>query len=302
MTAPIPRKHGTIRRAAVFLNEAAGAGRSARTRQTVDLVRRALDAELLVTATRDAEELRAWMAARVEGYDTVVVAGGDGSLSVAYNVVEGRDLTLGYIPAGFGNATAHLLRLPRDPHSLAAVIGAGFAQEIDLVAVDGHLCLFAGAGWDALVARRYALAGARRLPGWARAIAESVPDLFRRPHVRVVADARAVHDGPMELLVVSTTPFYGRGLRINPGARCDRGRASLRVYPGPAPRLALDAIRWAAGARPSVPRTDARVVAISSVQPLVVQADGDVLGERRDWRLEVRPAAVRLIGRWAAPA
>ena len=48
-------------------------------------------------------------------YRTAVIAGGDGSLGIAFNVAEGRDLALGYIPAGFGNATAHLLRLPRRP-------------------------------------------------------------------------------------------------------------------------------------------------------------------------------------------
>ena len=45
----------------------------------------------------------------------------------------------------------------------------------------------------------------------------------------------------MELLVVGTTPFYGRGLKVNPGARTDRGRLALRVYPGPAPALAVEA-------------------------------------------------------------
>jgi diacylglycerol kinase family enzyme len=40
-------------------------------------------------------------------------------------VVAGRDVVLGYIPAGFGNATAHLLRLPRDPELLAAVVAGG---------------------------------------------------------------------------------------------------------------------------------------------------------------------------------
>ncbi len=43
-------------------------------------------------------------------YRTAVIAGGDGSLGIAFNVAEGRDVALGYIPAGFGNATAHLLR------------------------------------------------------------------------------------------------------------------------------------------------------------------------------------------------
>jgi diacylglycerol kinase family enzyme len=220
---------------------------------------------------------------------------------VAYNVAVRRpELVLGYIPAGFGNATAHLLDLPRDPDDLVGVIRRGEARPIDLVAVDGRLALFAGAGWDALVAERYADAGARRLRGWASAIARSVPDLWQRPRVRIKADDWTVHRGPVELVVVGTTPFYGRGLKVNPGARVDAGRLSLRVYPGPAPRLLIEAGRWAAGVRPHAERVDAQRVELRSLDgvPIPVQADGDVVGWSDLWTFELRPSAVRLIGRW----
>lgn len=168
------------------------------------------------------------------------------------------------------------------------------------MAVGDHLALFAGAGWDAQVARRYAEQGARRLTGWARAVTESIPDLFRRRHVRVTADDLVVHEGPMELLVVGTTPFYGRGLHVNPGARPDIGRLTLRVYAGPAPRLALEAVRWVAHRHPRAEAHGAISVRLESLDgvPLGVQADGDALGESGEWRFEVRPRAVNLIGQW----
>ncbi len=274
-------------------------------REAVDLARRTLDAELHVTDTRDAAEFGRWLEERVGPYRTAVIVGGDGSLGVAYNVAASRpELRIGYLPAGFGNATAHLLRLPRDVRGRVEVLERGVDRPVDLVAVDGRLALFAGAGWDALVAGRYAQAGARRLPGWAAAVTRSVPDLWRRPRVEVRADGWTVHRGPMELLVVGTTPFYGRGLKVNPGARPDAGRLSLRVYPGPAPRLALEAGRWAIGARPHAPRIDAREIVLRSVDgtPIPVQADGDVIGAEPEWRFELRPGAVRLIGNWDAPA
>jgi diacylglycerol kinase family enzyme len=266
----------------------------------VDLVRRALDADLHVTATRDPGELAEWLAARVDPYVTAVIAGGDGSLGVAYNVAAGRDLVLGYIPAGFGNATAHLLHLPRRPEELAEVIVRGEPRPVDLVSVDGRLALFAGAGWDAVVAGRYADAGARRLPGWAMAVARSLPDLRRPLLGEVRADDWVVHRGPVQLLVVGTTPFYGRGLRINPGARPDAGRLALRVYPGPIPRLATEAGRWVLRQRPDARRVDATHVEIRSLddRAIPLQADGDVVGARREWQFTIRPEAVRLIGAW----
>ncbi len=242
------------------------------------------------------------MAERVGAYDTLIVAGGDGSLGVAYNAVAGHpDLVVGYIPAGFGNATRHLLNLPREPEALVEVLVAGVARPVDLVDVDGRLALFASAGWDALVAGRYADAGARRLPGWASAAIRSIPDLWRRTSVEIRADGFVVHRGPMELAVVGTTPFYGRGLTVNPGARPDAGRLSLRVYPGPAPRFAAEAARWALRIRPAARRVDAQrvEVRVGGEEEVSVQADGDVLGSRPAWSFALRPAAIRLIGRWS---
>ncbi len=294
------RPDGAPRPAVIFVNEGAGSAHSARVRSAVALARRALDADLHVTSTRDRDELAAFLAERIDAYRTVVMVGGDGSLGVTYNAVVGRDVILGYIPAGFGNATAHLLDLPRHPAALAGLLAAGDARPVDLVDVNGRLALFAGAGWDALVAGRYADAGARRLRGWTASVTRSLPDLTRPWLVRIEADDRPVHEGPMILAVVSVTPYYGRGLQVNPGARPDQGRLTLRAYAGSVPRHAAEAVRWATRRLPSAPAVHAARVVLTSVdgRPIPVQADGDLIGAEVEWRFDVRPAAVRLIGRW----
>ena len=285
---------------AILLNQGAGSARSEGARRAVDLARAVLKADLHVTATRDPEALAEWMRSVVDGYQTVVVAGGDGSLGVAYNVLAGQPVTIGYIPAGFGNATAHLLRLPRDPGKLVEVLLRGDARPVDLVRVDGRLALFAGAGWDARVAARYAEGGARRMLGWTAAVARSLPDLTRRPRVRVEADGRIVHDGPLQLMVVSTTPYFGRGLIVNPGARPDGGALTARIYAGSAPGFVLETARWAARIRPRAAPIAAEAMSVARTDGggLLLQADGDVLGARPEWHFEIAPAAVRLIGRW----
>src|SRR5918999_1826665 len=141
--------------------------------------------------------------------------------------------------------------------------------------------------------------GAKRLPGWAAAVARSVPDLWRRHPVEVRADGWVVHRGPIELLVVGTTPFYGRGLKVNPGARPDAGRLSLRVYSGPAPRLGLEAGRWALGVRPRAPRIDATEVTVRvlDTEGIPLQADGDLIGSSTEWRFGLRAKGGGGIGR-----
>ncbi len=292
---------GAQRPAAIFHNRAAGSGRSWRVQRAVDLTRAALDADLHVIDTRDPHEFRAFLEERLAAYRTIVIAGGDGSLGMACNLLAGRsDVALGYLPAGVGNATAHLLRLPRDPVTLAAVVAGGVARPVDLLVVEDRLALFAGAGWDALVAERYAGAGAHRLAGWARAVARSLPDLARRPRVEVEADGRTVHAGPMELLIVGTSPWYGRGLLVNPGASPHRGMLTARIYAGPPHRLALEAGRWMTHRTPATSPIEATSLLVRRTdgRPLAVQADGDPMGRREEWQFGIRPAAVRLIGRW----
>jgi diacylglycerol kinase family enzyme len=289
------------RPAAIFLNEGAASARSYRVRRAIALTRAALDADLHVTATRDPGEFGAWLTDHTGAYRTVIIAGGDGSLAGAYNVLAGRDdVALGYLPAGFGNATARLLRLPADPVTLSAVLAAGDVRPVDLADVEGRLALFAGAGWDAIVAHRYAVAGARQTLGWALSIARSLPDLARRFAVSVEADGQAVFEGPMEMLVVGTTPWYGRGLLVNPGAVHGEGRLTARVYPGPMAGFALEAVRWMRRRPPHADSITAQSIVLRSSdgRPLPVQADGDAQGEREMWRFAIRAAPVRLIGRW----
>jgi len=284
---------------AIFVNEAAGSARTRRARRRIELAQRALGADVHTVATRDQAELREWMEAHIEPYRTVVVAGGDGSLGIALNVAAAHDAVLGYIPAGFGNAAAHLLRLPRDPRDLASLLARGDDSPFDLVQVDGRLALFAGAGWDAVVAQRYAEAGALRLRGWAGAVVASRDELMDRHEVRIEADGQLIHTGPMHLMVVGTTPFYGRGMVVNPGARPDAGQLMLRVYEGPAPRLALEAARWLMHVRPRAGGIATRQVTISTLdhRSLPLQADGDVIGARDRWEINLAPGAVRIIGR-----
>ena len=282
------------------MNELAGSARTPRVQEAVSLAAQRLGADVHTVATRDPDTMTSWIGERLEGYRTIVVVGGDGSLGVGYNALAGSDTVLGYIPAGFGNATAHLLGLTRDPEFLAATLAAGDARPVDLVSVNGRLALFAGTGWDAIVAGRYADGGAKGLLGWAGAVAYSIPDLIDRHDVWVEADGKVVHDGPIAMLVISTTPWFGRGLLVNPGARVDAGHLTLRVYRGPLPRFLPEAVRWLAKRRPRARAVHARRIAIRTGdgRPLPLQADGDLIGSQDEWTFEIRPAAVQMIGRW----
>ncbi len=78
-----------------------------------------------------------------EGFDTIVAAGGDGTVSgVADTIVRaGGDVRLGILPFGTFNFFARGLDLPLDPAGAAAVLKAGTTREVRIGTVNGRAFL-----------------------------------------------------------------------------------------------------------------------------------------------------------------
>lgn len=94
-------------------------------------------------------------AARSEGCDRIVVAGGDGTINEAANGLAQPGPAappLALIPLGTANVLARELGLPGRPAELARVIAEGEPRDVALGRADGrHFTLMAGAGFDAWV-------------------------------------------------------------------------------------------------------------------------------------------------------
>jgi diacylglycerol kinase family enzyme len=75
------------------------------------------------------------------GAETVVVAGGDGTLATAAGALLGRDTSLGVVPAGTLNHFAHDLGLPMDPAASLDVALGGRRATVDVASVNGRTFL-----------------------------------------------------------------------------------------------------------------------------------------------------------------
>ena len=74
-----------------------------------------------------------------EGYDLLVVIGGDGTLNEAANGLAGSQIPLLVIPSGTGNDFAKALRLPGKAEEILDLIGHGQIRSVDLGQVNGRL-------------------------------------------------------------------------------------------------------------------------------------------------------------------
>jgi diacylglycerol kinase (ATP) len=159
-----------------------------------------------------------------DGFDALVVVGGDGMVHLACQALAGSTLPLGVIPAGTGNDTARTLGIDRkDPRKAANAIVAGGVRVIDLADVAGtRVATVVATGFDAKVAER--------------ANAMTWPSGQMRYNLATLAELRVFDPIPFTLeldgepyeveamlVSVGNSPSYGGGLRICEGAEIDDG-------------------------------------------------------------------------------
>lgn len=227
------------RRLGLLLNPATG--RASHRRQAADVAER-LSAAFDVTRLQGREPADAAEIARQvvdDGYDALVVMGGDGIVHLALSAVAGTATTLGVIAIGTGNDVARALGLPRrQPLEAADAILAGRTRTIDLGRVDGtYFATVLATGFDSLVNER--ANRMRRPSGQLRYTLATLAELrvFTPLHYRLELDGTPVEREAM-LVAVGNAPSYGGGLRMCEGALLDDGLLDLVVI-GPVTKREL---------------------------------------------------------------
>ena len=229
-----------------------------------------------------------------EGYDAVLVAGGDGTVGAAARSLVGTNVILGILPFGTYMNIARSVGIPRDDRrAAAAIIAAGNARAIDVAEV-GEMLFFEAAGIgldaDAFSAGRAVQRGDH---GFAIA---ALGALIRRRSVRVRIDVDGrIHSQRILQAVVSNGPWYGWGLEAAPGARVDDGKLDLVILGDGRLRVFREMIAaFRDSDRPVRGRRYRGVrITLSATSELRVHADGVVVGSLPQTFI-VRPKALKV--------
>jgi len=215
-----------IGRVTLLTNPAAGHGnaRHAAERALARFQQRGVDVNHIVGADpRHARQLLD--EALAAGTDAVVVAGGDGVISLALQALALGDVPLGIIPAGTGNDHAREYGLPTgDPEAAADIVVDGRTETVDLgrITPDDAAPSWFGtvmaAGFDSLVSDRV---NRMRWPhGRMRYNLAMVAEMskLRLLPFRLTFDDDEPLDIDLTLAAFGNTRSYGGGMRICPGA------------------------------------------------------------------------------------
>jgi diacylglycerol kinase (ATP) len=229
-----------IGRITVLTNPASGHGNAphAAERAIARFQQRGIDVVEIVG--RDAEHAGRLVAEAVDrGTDALVVAGGDGVISIALQALAGNNIPLGIIPAGTGNDHAREYRLPTgNPEAAADVVVGGWTETADLGHIEwGPRGKRAGkwfgtvvaTGFDSLVSDR---TNRMRWPhGRMRYNVAMVAELskLRLLPFRLVLDGTREIEAELTLAAFGNTRSYGGGMLICPDANHSDGKLDITM-------------------------------------------------------------------------
>lgn len=253
--------------------------------------------------------------ARRAGVQLVIAHGGDGTVNEVVNGMLGQQVSgpapmLAVVPGGSANVFARALGLPRDPveatHILLEAIIQRRSRQVSLGMADDRWFTFsAGMGWDADV-----VAGVDRARG-----KQASPALYTRiattsyllpPKGRPKLSLELPGEEPILVrtaFISNTDPWSYLGpvpIRLNPGCSLDGG---LGLF---APR-SLDPIsvlgylrqamrpKGCRGGRGLVHHDDLSKLSVQCEQPVNLQVDGDLVGERTSVEFISVPNALSVV-------
>ncbi|HEX5871338.1 MAG TPA: diacylglycerol kinase family protein, partial [Longimicrobium sp.] len=163
-----------------------------------------------------------------QGAGSVIVAGGDGTLTAAAVALAGRGVALGVVPAGTLNHFAHDQRLPMDSVAALEVALNGRPAQIDAASANGRIFLNTSAvgAYPAYVRTRQRWAP--RLGYYGASVVAAARTFIRLHSLAVDVEVRGElrrYRSPLVFVGVGERELH----RPRLGARHDAGRRELHV-------------------------------------------------------------------------
>lgn len=280
------------------MNERAGRFKSTLSTDDMRKMLKHLELDVEVRGTHSerhmVETLKELVGKKVE---RVAVAGGDGTMHTAIQILAGTGTAMGIVPQGTANNFATALRVPQDLPSALRTLIDGEVKDIDL----GYTCgqYFAESAGVGLFANALAIYGADANKNLLRSIYALSKILlnFRASAVRLTVDGEKMVE-PAVFCAAMNTFRFAHSLPIAPSAKVTDGLLDIVILGNLGRKELLTyyrAIRQQI--HPTLPKTQilqAKQVKIEGRRRMPVHVDDKVRGAT-PVTIEIRPKALRVL-------
>jgi len=160
--------------------------------------------------------------------ERILVAGGDGTISLVAEAVQNIDIIMGIIPAGSANGLAADFGVSG---SLDQVTEVAFGENvigIDAVSINGEISLhLSDIGLNALLVKNYESSDTRGKLGYAREMLKTLTE-HENFLVRITTDQQVVETEAL-IVIIANAQKYGTGVTINPAGNMSDGFFELVI-------------------------------------------------------------------------
>ena len=164
-----------------------------------------------------------------QGYETIVAAGGDGTINEVVNGIGTAHVALGILPMGTVNVFALELGIPFNLLAAWKVIRARKTRAIDLASANGHLFVqMAGVGADAQVVERNSRLVKQVLGPLSYLLTATQVAAEKPPRLRVFRDGQPTLEG--SFVLVGNGRFYGGPFALFSEADMQDGLLDICVF------------------------------------------------------------------------
>lgn len=221
--------------------------------------------------------------AAAEGVDTIVAAGGDGTVNEVADGIAGTPARLGILPVGTMNVFATELGIPSGKLEAAwEIVCGGRVRPLDLAVANGaHFVQLAGVGLDAEVVRRTAPESKKALGPLSYLVSLAQVAAEPREPFEILPDDSAPRRG--RFVLVGNGRFYGGPFVLFPDAKPDDGKLDVLVFQN---QSHWDIVRYfqaiAFGSHPALPDVEyfqTTGMELRGVGGIPIELDGELAGE-----------------------
>lgn len=211
----------------------------------------------------------------------VIVAGGDGTVTLVASCVYKTDIVLGIIPAGSANGMATNFELPQTLDKQIEIAFSNNTLTIDVLLINNTICLhIADLGINAELIKNYENSGIRGKLGY---FIQSIPTLFQSdfPFHFTIKTPTAQYSETGVLLAIANANKFGTGATINPTGKLNDGKFEVLIFKN----LDIIEIFKTMQDNPNMSSNFVKIIPtasaeISCLNKIPFQIDGEFLGEK----------------------
>lgn len=229
--------------------------------------------------------------------DTLVIAGGDGTVSDAINAID-SDVTLGYLPLGSACALGQMLELSHDVRKAAAQIRDGSVHHLDLILCENEkkaIMASIGINTHTLQVRQKLLKmGIRGGLAYTLGTVSSLIK-YKRTDVTVTVDGETFALPNAISTIIAKTPSFGFGMILVPEAKIDDGYLHvLAVNEGYLCVIYHILKSFFSPVRLGEYRK-AKNVRVTTKDERYLQVDGNIYKKGKEFQFQVLPGDLKLV-------